>query len=73
MELKTPYMQHWSFDIQQQLTDKALITVGYYGSKGTNLIGSSEFNLIQPGAAINRGATGCATGTTSIVTPVPTL
>ncbi len=70
---KTPYMQHWSFDFQRQLFKNAIVTIGYYGSKGTNLIGSFELNLIQPGQAINRGATGCATGITSIVSTVPTL
>lgn len=61
---QTPYMQHWSLDVQRQLTKKTIVTVGYYGSKGTNLIGSFENNLIPPGAAIARGATGCATGAT---------
>ncbi|MGQ0541905.1 MAG: carboxypeptidase regulatory-like domain-containing protein [Blastocatellia bacterium] len=64
----TPYTQHWSFDVQRQLTKKTLVTVGYYGSKGTNLIGSTELNLLAPGAAIARGATGCATGASTTPT-----
>ncbi|MEK7725457.1 MAG: TonB-dependent receptor [Acidobacteriota bacterium] len=47
----TPYMQHWSLDVQQQLTSKTLVTVGYYGSKGTNLIGLTEKNSIPVGKA----------------------
>lgn len=70
---KTPYMQHWSFDWQQQLSNKTVMTVGYYGSKGTHLIGGFEMNLIPPGAAIARGATGCATGATYLGGPAPTL
>ncbi len=65
---QTPYMQHWSLDVQRQLTSKTLLTVGYYGSKGTNLIGSFEKNLIAPGAAIARGATGCAVGASTTPT-----
>lgn len=61
-EWETPYMQHWSLDIQQQLDRSTIVTVGYYGSKGTNLIGSFEENLVPPGTAIARGAQGCATG-----------
>jgi hypothetical protein len=57
---QTPYMQHWSLDVQRQLTSKTVVTVGYYGSKGTNLIGGFEKNLVRPGDAISRGATGCA-------------
>lgn len=57
---KTPYMQHWSLDVQQQLTSKTLMTVGYYGSKGTNLIGIVDINLLPPGQARNAQ---CARGT----------
>lgn len=67
---KTPYMQHWSLDLQQQLTKNTVVTVGYYGSKGTHLIGSFELNLLRPGQAINST---CATGTTYIGGPNPTL
>lgn len=55
----TPYMQHWSLDVQQQLTSRTLVTVGYYGSKGTNLIGLTEINSIPAGVA-NRSQ--CAPG-----------
>jgi hypothetical protein len=50
---KTPYMQHWSFDWQQQLTGKTLFTIGYFGSKGTNLQGLTELNSIPAGRALN--------------------
>ncbi|HEX8197035.1 MAG TPA: carboxypeptidase regulatory-like domain-containing protein [Pyrinomonadaceae bacterium] len=66
----TPYMQQWSLDIQQQLTKDTLVTAGYYGSKGTHLIGSFELNLLPPGKAI---ASTCATGNTYIGGPTPTL
>jgi Carboxypeptidase regulatory-like domain len=65
---KTPYMQHWSLDWQQQLWKDTIITAGYYGSKGTNLIGAFELNLLPPGYAISRGATGCATGASTTPT-----
>lgn len=67
---QTPYMQQWSLDIQQQLTRKTIVTAGYYGSKGTNLIGSFELNLLRPGQAINST---CATGATYLGGPTPTL
>ncbi len=52
-DFKTPYMQHWSFDVQRQLADKTKVTVGYYGSKGTNLIGLTELNSLRVGQALN--------------------
>jgi hypothetical protein len=65
---KTPYMQHWSLDWQQQLDSKTIFTIGYYGSKGTNLIGAFELNEIPAGYAISRGATGCAVGASTTPT-----
>lgn len=68
---KTPYMQHWSLDLQQQLGKNTVVTVGYYGSKGTHLIGSYELNLLPPNKALSSL---CATGTSFIgQTPPPTL
>ena len=66
----TPYMQHWSFDIQHQLTSKTVMTVGYYGSKGTHLIGVTELNEVPPGRALSSQ---CARGNTAIGQPAPTL
>ena len=65
---KTPYMQHWSLDVQRQLTNNTIVTVGYYGSKGTHLIGAFELNEIPAGYAISRGPTGCATGASTTPT-----
>jgi hypothetical protein len=50
---RTPYMQHWSLDVQQQLTNSTILTVGYYGSKGTHLIGITELDDLAPGTALN--------------------
>lgn len=50
---KTPYTQHWSLDLQHQLTRSSLFTVGYFGSKGTNLIGVTEINELPLGVALN--------------------
>jgi hypothetical protein len=65
---KTPYMQHWSLDFQQQLTKSTIVTVGYYGSKGTHLIGAYELNGLRPGYAISLGPTGCAVGSSTTPT-----
>jgi len=68
---KTPYMQHWSLDMQHQLDSKTVVTVGYFGSKGTNLIGVTELNSVGPGVA---RASNCAVGAAYYGQPVaPTL
>jgi hypothetical protein len=68
---KTPYMQHWSLDLQHQLGRNTLFTIGYFGSKGTNLIGITELNDIAPGVALKSQ---CAVGDAYYAqTPAPTL
>lgn len=47
----TPYYQHWSLDVQHQLTTRTLLDVGYYASKGTHLPGIVDINLLPPGFA----------------------
>lgn len=65
---KTPYMQHWSLDVQHQFFKNTLVDVGYYGSKGTNLIGIVDINLLKPGYAVGLGSTACAVGTSTTPT-----
>jgi hypothetical protein len=68
---ETPYMQHWSLDVQHQLGKNTLFTVGYFGSKGTNLIGVTELNEVAPGRA---ASSQCAVNTAYYAqTPAPTL
>lgn len=70
-EWETPYMQHWSLDLQRQIGKNTVFTVGYFGSKGTNLIGVTEANSIRPGDALNKL---CAQGAAYYAqTPAPTL
>ena len=67
----TPYMQHWSLDVQHQLGNNTVFTVGYYGSKGTHLIGLTELNEVPPGRALSSL---CAPGNGFIgQSPAPTL
>lgn len=61
-----PYMQHWSAEVQQQLGAKTVVSVGYFGSKGTHLIGAFELNELPPGFALN---TRCASGANTLQTP----
>ncbi len=65
---KDPYMQHWSFEVQHQFGEKGdtLLSVGYFGSKGTHLIGAYELNELAPGVALRSQ---CASGTDTLQTP----
>lgn len=65
---KDPYMQHWSLEGQHMLDDKTMISIGYFGSKGTHLIGAYELNEIPAGQALTRQ---CATGNNTLQNPGP--
>jgi len=66
-EWKDPYMQHWSLDLQHEFgkDGKTVMTAGYFGSKGTHLIGTYELNEVPAGKAL---ASLCAVGTSTTPT-----
>ena len=64
-DFKTPYMQHWSLDVQHTFDSKTLVSVGYYGSKGTNLIGVADINNLPAGYALTQQ---CAVGASTTPT-----
>jgi Carboxypeptidase regulatory-like domain len=52
---KTPYTQHWSLNIQRKFLKGAVLEVGYFGSKGTHLLGAIDMNQAPVGAALAAG------------------
>jgi len=50
-DLRTPYLQHWNFGIQQQLGNSRVVEVAYVGSKGTRLFDSRDINQPLPSNA----------------------
>jgi hypothetical protein len=50
-----PYVQQWSLDLQRELQNDFLISIGYYGSKGTHLPGIVDLDEVPPGAAVAAG------------------
>ncbi len=47
-DLKTPYAQHWNFNVQQSVGGKGVLEVGYVGTKGTGLISARDLNQPRP-------------------------
>ena len=47
--LRTPYVQNWNLNIQQSLSNHAVLQIGYVGSKGTKLFRFRDIN--QPSQA----------------------
>jgi hypothetical protein len=50
-----PYVQQWSLDIQRRLPKNVVLDIGYYGSKGTHLLGYVDINEAYPGVALANG------------------
>ena len=63
---KTPYMQHWSLDMQHQFGSNMVVSVGYYGSKGTHLTGFTEYDDLPLGKALSSQ---CASNANTLQTP----
>jgi len=49
------YNEHYSLNIQRQLTSKDVLEVGYVGNRGVDLNGNNDFNDPTPGAGAIQG------------------
>lgn len=56
-----PYTQQWSLDVQHELPHNVVVDLGYYGNKGTHLLGGIDLNQVRPGAAEAAGLIGPGT------------
>lgn len=48
LDFQQPYVQQYSLDLQQQISPKTFIDIGYFGDHGTHLLGA--LNINQPAA-----------------------
>lgn len=46
--LRTPYVETWTLDLQRQLTSNISLDIGYVGNHGAKLIGSLDINQDTP-------------------------
>jgi hypothetical protein len=49
-DLRTPYVQQWSFEVQQEAGRDQVVELAYAGSKGTKLISARDLNQPLPSA-----------------------
>ena len=50
-DLRTPYLQHWNFNIQRGMGSGRVLELTYAGTKGTRLISARDINQPQPSPA----------------------
>ena len=47
-DLRTAYLQHWSYSIQQQIGGSRVLEIAYVGSKGAKLLSARDINQARP-------------------------
>jgi hypothetical protein len=52
--LRTPYVQNYSFNVQQELRPGMVLQAGYVGSRGTKLLRLRDINQATPGDPLTR-------------------
>jgi hypothetical protein len=67
-----PYVQQFSLNIQQSLGKDMVLEVGYFGSKGTHLLGIVDVNEAAPGVALAAGLHTVTTANPTIFTTADT-
>jgi hypothetical protein len=70
LNYKSPYTEQWSLDVQQQLANKWLVDIGYYGNNGIHLPGYIDANQPAVDAYLNC-LNGCASGPNTVKTTQP--
>ena len=54
LNFQQPYVQQFSLDVQQMITPKTFIDIGYFGDHGTHLLGALNINGPAPGAWVGK-------------------
>jgi hypothetical protein len=54
LNYRTPYVQQFSLDVQQQVTPTLLFDIGYFGTHGAHLLGGEDANQPAPGAWVGK-------------------
>ena len=60
--IRTPYVENWSFGIQRAITNNLSLDIVYVGNHGTKLLGKLDINQATPGAGWTVAAKALCTG-----------
>ena len=69
--IRTPYVQNWNLNIQQQFGSKTVAQLAYVGSKGTKLFRFRDINQPSQGAITAADTAACGDGFTFPNCPIP--
>ncbi len=54
LNFQQPYVQQYSLDLQQQISPKTMLDIGFFGDHGTHLMGALNLNQPAPGAWVGK-------------------
>ncbi len=69
--IRTPYVQNWNLNIQQQFGSKTVAQIAYVGSKGTKLFRFRDVNQPSQAAITAADLAACGNGFTFPNCPIP--
>ena len=69
--IRTPYVQNWNLNIQQQFSSKTVAQIAYVGSKGTKLFRFRDVNQPSQRAITAADTSACGDGFTFPNCPIP--
>ncbi len=72
LSYRTPYVQQFSLDIQQQLSPTFALDIGYFGTHGTHLIGLVDINENRPNSFVGTGISPTDVSSTCVYTGTTT-
>lgn len=55
-KLKSPYVQSWNLNLEQELMSAMVLQIGYVASKGTHIYSLPDVNMPPPGSGANEQA-----------------
>jgi hypothetical protein len=69
---RTPYMMQWNINLQREIAEATVVTVGYVGTRGKDFFKQRDVNPVQASTVNGRTVYGTA-GATAVIAPNPRL
>jgi hypothetical protein len=69
----TPYQMQWNINLQRQIAEATVVTIGYVGSRGQNFFKQRDVNPVQPSTVNGQTVYGVFAPGSTVVTQNPRL
>jgi hypothetical protein len=69
----TPYMMQWNVNLQREIAQATVVTIGYVGTRGKNFFKQRDVNPVQPRTVNGQTVYGTAVPGSAVIAPNPRL